>query len=99
MNRVTVTNRNKNGIYIGRGSPYGNPFAMSSTRTRDQVCDDYETYFKDQVQNNRSFKQALDSLVNKAQTSNIELSCFCAPLRCHGDTIKRYIDKQLTNED
>lgn len=34
----------KGAIYIGRGSPYGNPFSIGVDGTRDQVCEKYEDW-------------------------------------------------------
>lgn len=62
-------------VYIGRGSPWGNPFKIGPDGTRDEVCDRFE----------REVLPALDlePLRDKA------LVCFCAPQRCHGDSILR----------
>lgn len=60
-------------VYIGRGSPWGNPYPITATQTRDQVCDEFE----------RVILPTLDvsSLRGK------DLICFCKPARCHGDAI------------
>lgn len=60
-------------VYIGRGSPYGNPFVIGTHGTRDDVCDKYE-------------KEVLPSL-NVEPLRGKDLVCFCAPKRCHGDSI------------
>lgn len=60
-------------IYIGRGSPYGNPFPIGAGATRDQVCD----RFRDEILPN------LDVTALKGK----HLVCFCKPHRCHGDDI------------
>lgn len=60
-------------IYIGRGSPYGNPFVIGEQYTRDQVCDLFE-------------KQTLPTLdVEPLRGKNVV--CFCSPARCHGHSI------------
>ena len=65
----------ENAVYIGRGSPYGNPFKIGEHGTRDEVCDRFE-------------REVLPSLdVSALRGKN--LVCFCAPLRCHGDAILR----------
>lgn len=60
-------------VYIGRGSPYGNPFVIGEHGTRDEVCD----RFRDEI------LPTLDvsALIGK------DLVCFCKPKRCHGDDI------------
>lgn len=63
--------------YIGRGSPYGNPFVIGQHGDRDMVCDLYDRAL---AQDERRLV-ALDNLRGK------DLVCFCSPKRCHGDTL------------
>ena len=60
-------------VYIGRGSPWGNPFVIGKHGTRDEVCD----RFRDEILPTLD----LTPLIGK------DLVCFCAPRRCHGDDI------------
>jgi hypothetical protein len=62
-------------VYIGRGSPWGNPFKIGTDGDRDEVCDRFE----------REVLPTLD--VEPLRGKN--LVCFCAPQRCHGDAILR----------
>ena len=63
-------------VYIGRGSPWGNPFVINRDGDRDEVCDKFEAM----VEANPEFKQnVIDNLKGK------DVICFCAPNRCHGD--------------
>jgi hypothetical protein len=59
--------------YIGRGSPYGNPFVIGVHGNRDQVCDMFEALVLPGLD--------VEPLRGK------DLVCFCKPLRCHGDAI------------
>ena len=69
-------------VYIGRGSPYGNPFrigdwwpARKRSMTRDDVCSRFEF-----------------EVLPKIDVSDLrgkDLVCFCTPLRCHGQPILR----------
>ena len=70
--RDSITSRD---VYIGRGSPWGNPFRIGEHGTRDEVCDRFET----------EILPFLD--VEPLRGKN--LVCFCAPQRCHGDSILR----------
>lgn len=72
-------------VYIGRGSPFGNPFVIGKDGDRDEVCDKYESML---LQNTE-----LLNLV-KTQLRGKDLVCFCAPKRCHGDTLLR-----IANQD
>jgi hypothetical protein len=65
-------------VYIGRGSPWGNPFPITKEHSRNYVCDRFE----------REILPTLDieSLRGK------DLVCFCSPKRCHGDSIIRKLE-------
>ena len=61
--------------YIGRGSPYGNPFVIGIHGDRDEVIRRFET-------------EILPDLSVSALKGQ-HLVCFCKPKRCHGDSILR----------
>ncbi len=83
-------------VYIGRGSPLGNPFKMLSEQDRDSVCDKYEEWFKEQIKiNNKTVLTELSRLYKLAKNQDLILGCYCAPKRCHGDTIKQFLDGYL----
>lgn len=64
-------------VYIGRGSPWGNPFVIGKDGTRAEVIE--------------KFRQAI--LPELVRTGAIEmlrgkhLVCFCKPQACHGDLL------------
>jgi hypothetical protein len=62
-------------VYIGRGSPYGNPFVIGRDGDRDEVCNKFEC-------------EVLPSLDVTALRGK-SLVCYCKPARCHGDAILR----------
>lgn len=66
-------------IYIGRGSPYGNPYVIGIDGSRDEVCELYE-------------KHILPTL-DLTPLRGKDLVCFCAPNRCHGDILIREANK------
>lgn len=74
------------GIYkqIDRYSEFGNPYWLGTDGTRDEVCDGYIEYFK----HKRSLHEKVKDLKGKV------LGCHCAPLRCHGEHLKK-----LSNEN
>ena len=77
-------------VYIGRGSPLGNPFVIGTHGTRDEVCDKYETYLNQTTE--PEVIRTLDKLVQLVRMGeNINLQCYCQGKRCHGETIKNYI--------
>lgn len=70
-------------IYIGRGSPWGNPYRMnnSSMDERIRVIELFEK--------NTLPRLDLTALVYNAN----RLGCYCAPLPCHGDILKKEIEQ------
>lgn len=67
-------------VYVGRGSPYGNPFILGRDGDRNEVCDKYKVWFDSQTELK---ERALKELRGKS------LVCFCAPLRCHADYLMK----------
>ena len=96
MIKVVNKYREPNHIYCGRGSALGNPFPMKHEGERDEVCDKYEVYFKEQVEGlkNEAMLSELRSIYKEAQKGDVNLGCFCSPKRCHCDTIKNFIENQ-----
>lgn len=79
--------------YIGRGSPLGNPFRIGRDGDRNRVCDKYEEWFDLQVrQKSPGVMNELRRLHRLAQRGDLILGCYCSPNRCHGETIKRFLD-------
>ena len=60
-------------VYIGRGSPWGNPFKIGRDGDRDEVC--------------RRFECEILPTLDVEPLRGRDLVCFCAPQRCHGDAI------------
>ena len=87
-------------VYCGRGSPLGNPFVLGKDGNRDQVCDKYAAWFKEQLQvssygGNDAFADLLHLITRNARSGDVMLECFCAPRRCHCETIKAYVENVL----
>ena len=100
---VTVGKKwDKGAVYIGRGSPFGNPFPIPSNGRedlRDSACDKYDHAFWNNWLHDEAFTAALESLVQIAKLEGkLILGCYCAPKRCHGETIKKYVDQRLSGE-
>ena len=79
-----VLNKRVNGVpagavYIGRGRKWGNPFRIGPDGDRAAVIAMYEHWLRDQ----HHLLRALDELRGR------DLVCFCAPLTCHGDLLRR----------
>ena len=83
-------------VYCGRGSALGNPFVMQnlSDTERNRVCDKYEEWFQKLLTKtgDMPFLIQLHTIRKLAQKGDVTLQCFCAPKRCHCETIKKYIE-------
>ena len=87
-------------VRVDRTSVLGNPFYMKHESERDAVCDKYEIYFKNKVSlEDNAFMAELRRLYKLAKRyGKLELYCWCAPKRCHAETIKRFLEKYLNRE-
>src|SRR5574343_637450 len=94
--RIVVVNKYHSNydFYIGRGSVLGNPYPITDTDSRDSVCNKYEVWFE-QNKDRPDVKEYLNKILAKARLGSVSLGCFCKPQRCHGDTIKQWLDQQL----
>lgn len=87
-------------IRIDRGTPLGNPFYMQDESQRDTVCDKYEEHFDKNVALEGDLRNEVIRLYRLVRDGySINLQCWCAPKRCHGDTIKNFILEQLGEID
>lgn len=66
-------------IYIGRGSPWGNPYIIGKDGNRVEVIAMYRVYAKRMLDSNADW---LKPLVNAEG-----LVCYCKPEGCHGDVL------------
>lgn len=81
MPKVYNKHRNnapKGAIYIGRPSPYGNPFIVGKEGNREEVI----LKFKKYIESNETLKYMV-----KQHLKGKDLVCYCAPLACHGDIL------------
>lgn len=64
-------------VYIGRGSKWGNPFAIGKDGSREEVI----TKYMERLVESPQLLEAIPELTGKF------LSCYCAPEACHGDIL------------
>ena len=77
--------------YVGRkgGGDFGNPFVAGvNAADRDDAIQRYETWFLHRVAVDRGFRAKVLAL------KGLQLVCHCAPLRCHAEVIKAWLDAQ-----
>ena len=66
-------------VYVGRGTPWGNPFRESSMTNRTQVIARYESWVLSQPELVERIRRELRGK---------KLGCHCRPRRaCHGDVL------------
>ena len=84
---------------VDRTSPVGNPLYMRDESMRDEVCDRYKNYFYGQLESNAKFKEYLQAMLCALkQYGKLYLYCWCAPKRCHAETIKKWLEKQIKED-
>jgi hypothetical protein len=80
---------NKNDIFIGRPSIYGNPYIIGLDGDRLTVIKKYTEYLKQKP-------SLIKAIKNNLKGKN--LVCFCAPLPCHGDLLLKIANENLWDE-
>lgn len=60
-------------IYVGRGSPYGNPFVIGKDGDRSEVC--------------RKFRERVLPDLDLSPLRGKAMVCFCYPKQCHIEDI------------
>jgi hypothetical protein len=74
---------------IDRTTKWGNPYLIGKDGDRDDVCNKYAIYIRNQLQNGN---------LNIKELQNAKrLGCWCKPLRCHGDELKKIIEGMSKN--
>ena len=83
-------------VIIDRRSPLGNPFYMRIEAQKEKVCNQYKTWFSNQIDDVflNEYNRLLD-IYNKYGI--LRLFCWCVPKQCHGETIKQSILKDSKN--
>ena len=99
--RIYVVNKKKSrnighrieDIYIGRPSVLGNPFKIGPDGSRDDVIEKYRHWLWVHIQSTDNVYNKLMQIVKLINSGkHTYLICWCAPLPCHGDVIKKAIE-------
>jgi len=98
MMSIQVVNKRAGarGEYCGRPSPLGNPFPMRDESQRDEVCEQYDAWFQAKVEaQDPAVMGELRRLWRVWKRDGaLNLVCWCAPKRCHCETIKQFLESQ-----
>ena len=88
-------------VLIDRRTEAGNPFILydeHDTDERNVVCDQYEEWLKEWYEKGREVSLRIRGRVYSNKTAYTfiithlrgkDVKCWCAPKRCHGDTVIR----------
>lgn len=73
-----------NAVRVDRRTPWGNPFRMrnGSDAERDRVCDAFEEWAMAPEQ--EQFRKEVRRVLRGKH-----LACWCAPKRCHAETLRK----------
>lgn len=95
---ITVTNSSHsfNDYYIARPSALGNPYEVEQYG-RSKAIDLYIHYILDKIiTKDRDVCDALNDIYKMEKAGEeINLKCWCKPLNCHGDIIKKIIELKI----
>lgn len=91
--RIVVV-RGRCDVYIGRPSLFGNPYSVNNLRTRELVMGRFDMY----IERHPELVKELYALCKATGKPVVRLGCHCAPLPCHGDILKRELDKLIGNK-
>lgn len=80
LNKYKVGGIPDGAVYIGRGSPYGNPFVIGKHGTRTEVIQKFRDHLFSVLHDEEVQKELL-------QLDGKDLVCFCKPAPCHGDVL------------
>ena len=88
---VNIRKTKEYDVFIGRPSPFGNPFRIGPDGTRDEVVAKYRPYFYQRMARDILFRAAIHSLAGKV------LGCYCDEGEaCHGrDVIAEYLNRPM----
>lgn len=92
---TTVANVDKGescDVYIGRGSAFGNPYAVGVDGDRDEVIRKFEYDFHRGLLTDRATGVDLKELALQ-QLKGKRLGCHCKPAACHGEVIAQFVNR------
>jgi hypothetical protein len=92
---VNIRNYKGKMVYIGRGSVVGNKFIIGKNGDRKEVIKKYEIDLMNEDRNSERWKFIEILKSRHVKGENIVLGCYCSPLACHGDIIKKIIENDV----
>ncbi len=74
-------------VYIGRGTSLGNPFHIGKDGDRANVIRKYRLWLMSQTDDSPAMRMLVSLAEKHKEDGILYLSCWCAPLACHGDVV------------
>ena len=92
ITRVVNIRNEQCDVYIGRGSPWGNPYshlpysaATYKVGSREEAVENYREYILAKP----------DLLARLSELKGKRLGCWCFPQKCHGDVLVELCNAQV----
>ena len=82
-------------VRVDRTSPLGNPYFMGAELQRDEVCNLYEVWLHNHLADANVATELERLITILRKYGKINLFCWCAPKRCHAETIREYLESRL----
>lgn len=92
VNRYHLKGNLEGTINIQRGTELGNPYRIGAM-TRDEVIALYEKYLRKMIEiKDPGIIREIYRLVRMHECGeDMKLLCSCAPLKCHGDIVRKVV--------
>ena len=86
----------KDYIYVGRPSIWGNPYSSKPSSLLDTIIvsnkDESLSKYEEYIMNNLNL---VDDLIKEMNNKNVtKIACFCYPSRCHADILLKLIKEK-----
>lgn len=94
LNRHKIESWPPSSRYIGRGTPFGNPFAIGHDGDRAQVIAKYRDYLDRAINNGE--KEVIQAM--RGIRADTTLVCSCTPAPCHGQVIEELWQAYFSSE-
>jgi hypothetical protein len=78
LNARLVGERREGAVYVGRPSPFGNPFVIGRDGSREDVVQRYPAWIVDRPELAAAARRELRGK---------DLICWCAPAACHAQVL------------
>ncbi len=83
-------------IYVGRGSPLGNPLPIGPEIDRKTAIAYYHEWLPKKLRDkDRKVCDEMNRIYRAAKARDVNLVCYCKPEDCHANIIKKLIEEKL----